>query len=85
MKSYQFCRGCRDDFYNGRNSLGVKQCWMLKSARVVKRWKLHWWTAPTVPGALVEIKTFHCHHEPGQFAFYEQLPACAVEPVRLKK
>ena len=30
------CVGCRDDFYNGHNSLGVKQCWSLSSATFVK-------------------------------------------------
>lgn len=83
-KSTDLCRGCREDFYNGHNDIGVKQCWNLESARVVRRWKLYWWTAPTVPGALVEVKTYNCHHEPGRFAFYEELPGCAVDPKRLK-
>lgn len=30
------CAGCRDDFYNGRNDLGVKQCWSLESAEFTK-------------------------------------------------
>lgn len=31
------CSGCRDDFYNGHNELGVKQCWALKDAVIVPR------------------------------------------------
>ena len=27
------CSGCRDDFYNGKNDLGVGECWMLKDAK----------------------------------------------------
>lgn len=26
------CDGCRDDFYNGHNELGVKVCWMRAKA-----------------------------------------------------
>jgi hypothetical protein len=26
------CHGCRDDFYNGHNNLGVTRCWNLASA-----------------------------------------------------
>ena len=85
MKDTGFCRGCRDDFYNGQNPLGVGECWMLKSARKVKRWKLGWWTAPTEPGALVQVETYSCHHEPGRFGFFPSLPDCAVEPIYLKR
>ncbi len=30
------CSGCRDNFYNGNNDLGVKQCWGLESAYITK-------------------------------------------------
>lgn len=85
MKDTKYCRGCRDDFYNGNNGLGVKQCWSLKSARVVKRWRTGWWTQPTQPGAFVEVKTFSCHSEPGRYAFTKDLPSHAVEPVRIQR
>ena len=26
------CHGCEDDFYNGKNELGVKQCWSREGA-----------------------------------------------------
>ena len=29
------CRGCRDDFYNGGNPYGTKECWHFKDAKVV--------------------------------------------------
>lgn len=83
-KDDSFCRGCRNDFYNGRNSFGVAQCWSLKSAKVVKLWRQPWWTQTDAPGALVQVKTFNCHHETGRFAFLKELPSCAVEPVYLK-
>jgi hypothetical protein len=31
------CFGCEDNFYNGENPLGVKECWHLKSARLEHR------------------------------------------------
>lgn len=31
------CVGCRDNFYNGNNSLGVKECWSLASAKLIQR------------------------------------------------
>ena len=31
------CRGCRDNFYNGNNPLGVKECWMLEDAKLIMR------------------------------------------------
>lgn len=35
------CSGCRDDFYNGHNNLGVKECWSLKTARLIWRKEVH--------------------------------------------
>lgn len=80
MKSTKHCIGCRNNFYNGHNNIGVSCCWSLKSAKVVTRWKLEWWTQPTEPGAFVKVKTYDCHHETGRYAFYKDLPSFAVEP-----
>lgn len=32
------CVGCRNDFYNNKNELGVKECWQLKHAKM--KWKI---------------------------------------------
>lgn len=39
-KSKSMCAGCRDNFYNGNNNLGVQECWNYESAKVIskKRW-----------------------------------------------
>lgn len=35
------CAGCHNDFYNGHNNLGVKECWSLKDAQLVPRLLIH--------------------------------------------
>ena len=35
------CEGCRDDFYNGNNPYGVKECWHLKTATLAPRLLIH--------------------------------------------
>ena len=70
-KSKSLCTGCRADYYNGQ---GAKECWSYKSAKIVDRYRIGWWTAPTEAGAFTKIKTLNCHHAPGQYAHYEKLP-----------
>ena len=36
-KDRSMCVGCEDDFYNGRNNLGVEGCWSFKNAKIIKR------------------------------------------------
>ena len=31
------CIGCENDFYNGNNPMGIKECWHLKKAKIVWR------------------------------------------------
>jgi len=31
------CVGCRDNFYNGNNDMGIKQCWCMEGATLVKK------------------------------------------------
>ena len=46
------CVGCRQNFYNGNNNLGVKVCWGLKTAKRIRRVRVHvdqrppWTAAP---------------------------------------
>ena len=35
------CVGCRDNFYNGNNPMGVKECWMLKDAKLIWKKEVH--------------------------------------------
>ena len=33
----KYCSGCKDDFYNGKNDLGVGKCWLRDDAKREKR------------------------------------------------
>ena len=66
------CRGCDNDFYNGKQNFSTFGCWSLKDAKAVTRYRVPWWTPPLTPGAFTEVKTFNCHSETGRFAFKKQ-------------
>jgi len=36
-RKLKYCAGCSENFYNGNNNLGIKECCYLKDAKVV--WK----------------------------------------------
>ena len=75
VKSKALCKGCREDYYNGT---GAEECWSYKSAKVVTRFRIGWWTQPDTPGAFTKVKTLKCHFAPGQYGHYDQLPDFAV-------
>lgn len=57
----KMCSGCTDDFYNGRNPYGVKECWMFKDAQVVDKIghsSIHVCGGPDTK----KIKTLNCWH-----------------------
>ena len=35
------CSGCKNNFYNGNNSLGVSECWSFAEATMVKALDIH--------------------------------------------
>ena len=89
-KSRSMCAGCRDDFYNHTDRGGYyvhspSGCWNFEDARVVRRWKLGWWSAPVESGAFTEVEVLDCYNQPGQYAYQETLPSFAEKPIRLSK
>jgi len=54
-KSRRMCHGCNDDFYNGNNDYGIKECWSFESADVTMTRKIPiemrppWDSIPLVP------------------------------------
>lgn len=37
----QMCAGCRSNFYNDNNGMGVKWCWSLATANLVLKKEVH--------------------------------------------
>jgi len=65
MKTTEHCRGCRNNFYNGNNSLGVARCWSLESAKLVTKYRLSSSTPMWIREAYVKVKVPSCYHESG--------------------
>lgn len=64
MKDKRHCRGCANDFYNGKNELGVKECWSFKGAKLVKRITVgHWENPPYLNKKKITVPD--CFHERG--------------------
>lgn len=63
MLDVKHCDGCKDDFYNGKNSLGVTQCWHLPKAKLVHRILIHVDQAPPYVNPKVE-KVPDCYRRP---------------------
>ncbi len=57
------CAGCNDNFYNGKNDLGIGKCWGLKSAKSVERTMVGIWQSP--PYVWSPQKTLSCHRPNG--------------------
>ena len=59
----KLCSGCRNQTYNGHNTIGVDECWSLKSARLIKRVRVGLWERP--PWEETEVKVLSCYAEEG--------------------
>ena len=59
----RMCSGCRNNFYNGNNPYGVKECWNFKTSRVVLKKKVPIWLEP--PWDMEPQKVLSCRHEKG--------------------
>lgn len=60
----KYCNGCADNFYNGNNPLNVKECWLLKKAKLVNRIMIGHWENPPYKNKTI-IKQPSCYHERG--------------------
>jgi hypothetical protein len=58
----KYCSGCRNNFYNGNNDLGVSKCWSLANAKVVWRKFVHVDQVP--PWNNKPERTLSCHSRP---------------------
>ena len=60
----KYCRGCRNNFYNGNNSLGVQECWHFKTAKVVWRIPIGHWEPPPYLNKK-KVRVANCWHGEG--------------------
>jgi hypothetical protein len=67
MKTTEHCAGCRNDFYNGNNSLGVKRCWSLDTAKLVTRIVIGIWQNPPYDTKDTR-KVLNCYSPDGRVA-----------------
>ncbi len=66
IKTKQMCRGCRDDYYNNRDSLGnpgSAGCWNFKIAKIVERTRIGIWQDP--PYEWQPEKVLNCYNSDG--------------------
>ncbi len=69
------CRGCRNDFYNGRQNVGGStRCWSAETGEMVTRYRIHYMTAPTEKGAFTKVKVPSCYHQANGYVFRDRLP-----------
>lgn len=61
MIDVKHCDGCRNDFYNGHNTLGVKECWSRKDAKLVPRLLIHINAMPPYDATQAK-KIPNCYH-----------------------
>lgn len=81
MKKWEkiaLCQGCRDNFYNGNNELGVRECWSLSDARIawlrfVHRDERPRGDPPTFLHVVPE-RTLACHHRDAYFGMKARAP-----------
>ena len=77
MKSKEHCSGCQDDFYNGNNPLSIKECWNLKTAKLVKRYRIYWWTPMDKASNFKEVTVLSCYHDLSNghgYAYLQEIP-----------
>ena len=59
-KRRRYCSSCTNNFYNGNNELGVKECWMLEESVVVRKKFVHIDQRP--PWDQEAVRTLSCRH-----------------------
>lgn len=63
----KLCVGCRNDFYNNKNPLGIKECWHLGSAMSAQKHLVGTWDRP--PYEWNPQETLSCHQPQGLFVW----------------
>lgn len=68
------CIGCYNNFYNGNNNLGVKECWSFdRKKKCVTKFRLSIHTPMNIKSAYQKVKIPPCYHMTG-FVHCNQIP-----------
>ena len=73
----KYCSGCTSNFYNGNNPLKINECWHLKTAKLVKRYMIYWWTPMDKASNFTEVKVLSCYKDLVNghgYAYLENIP-----------
>ncbi len=73
MNTTAHCSGCRNNFYNGNNNLGVARCWSLKDAKMVTKFRLSCSTPMWNREAYLKVRVPSCYHESG-YVHLKEIP-----------
>ena len=58
----KYCRGCRNNFYNGNNEFGIKECWSFKDAKTVWRIPIGHWERPPYKNKR-KVRVANCYYD----------------------
>jgi len=72
-KTKLLCVGCHCDFYNGKNDLGVEECWSYSDAEVIKKKRVSIDQRP--PWNQEATWMMKCYRAPG-FIFVDKHVTC---------
>jgi len=67
------CAGCEQNFYNGNNPYGVKECWNLNDAKMVSKKKVYIDQRP--PWTQPPTKVLSCFQQKG-YVFVDGHRSC---------
>jgi hypothetical protein len=62
------CAGCSENFYNGNNPYGIKECWNLRDAQSIMRRRVGLWETP--PWTAKPERLLSCYRQKG-FVFVD--------------
>lgn len=66
------CQGCRDNFYNGNNDLGVSQCWAFDpKKKLTTQYELSVHTPMNIKCAYLKVRKPPCYHQTGYILLRE--------------
>ena len=72
------CLGCDNDFYNGKNPHGIKECWLLETAKLGVLYRIANDKPMNAKGAYQKKKLPNCYRQKG-FCFLKRIPYYAEQ------